>query len=124
MITIDLNLKAIKLIRGDKYTLEAEVVDDDGEEYDLSQISDLKTYFTIKDSFESENHVIQKERYDHANTSLANGIFHFQLVPLDTSNLDIKKYYADISIESSSDDTIKHTIGIFDLYITSDINTD
>ena len=92
--------------------------------YPLDDIADFKGYFSIKNSFEDTNYVKQKEHFAHSDTDLPNGILHFKIDPLDTSNLEIKKYFAEISLESDSDLTIRHTILSFDLYFSTDIKND
>lgn len=115
-----INQNNITIIKGDSIILELEITKD----YDIVDLTGYTAFLTVKSTVADPDSeaIFSKPIYNHPNQDLENGIIHFKLLPSDTSVLQNKKYFYDISVTSPAGD--KFTLRRGDLYVLSDILND
>ena len=107
----------LMVTKGDTCLLRLELID---ENHEVVDVSGAVGHFTVKEYLNdaSVNEKISLPFFDHPDADPVNGIVYFKILPINTQNLQTKKYFWDIQVVRETD---VYTIARGDLYIDAEI---
>jgi hypothetical protein len=105
------------LTKGDSCLLRLELIDENNEAVDMAGAT---ATLTVKEYLNdaSIKEKISLQMFEHPDSDPAGGIIFFKFLPINTQNLQIKKYYWDIQVNRDAD---IYTILRGDIYIEAEI---
>lgn len=105
----------IEFTRGDICPIQFELLDEENNVISIDR--NVEIYYTVKQSYSSQNAIFQK-RFSNNDITQENGICSFVILPEDTRNLTYGSYVYDLCLKSGD---YVHTLAIGTLTLTNEV---